>query len=195
MSYILGCIVCYLLGAVPFSVLFSRGMLHKDVRRYGSGNPGTSNMTRAFGIKYGLLVLLFDMAKGFGAVYLGQWIMGPLGAYFGALCAVAGHNWPIYLKFKGGKGVATTVGVMLAFVPYITLIAMACFLVVLAVSRYFSLGSLVCLGLVWVLVICLHFADTYLVVLCSVLVLVAFVQHRANIRRLKNGTENRFGSK
>jgi acyl-phosphate glycerol 3-phosphate acyltransferase len=195
MSYILGCIVCYLLGAVPFSVLFSRGMLHKDVRRYGSGNPGTSNMTRAFGIKYGLLVLLFDMAKGFGAVYLGQWIMGPLGAYLGALCAVAGHNWPIYLKFKGGKGVATTVGVMLAFVPYITLIAMACFLVVLAVSRYFSLGSLVCLGLVWVLVICLHFADTYLVVLCSVLVLVAFVQHRANIRRLKNGTENRFGSK
>ncbi len=195
MSYVLGCIVCYLLGAVPFSVLFSRGMLHKDVRRYGSGNPGTSNMTRAFGIKYGLLVLLFDMAKGFGAVYLGQWIMGPLGAYLGALCAVAGHNWPIYLKFKGGKGVATTVGVMLAFVPYITLIAMACFLVVLAVSRYFSLGSLVCLGLVWVLVICLHFADTYLVVLCSVLVLVAFVQHRANIRRLKNGTENRFGSK
>ena len=191
----MGCIVCYLLGAVPFSVLFSRGMLHKDVRRYGSGNPGTSNMTRAFGIKYGLLVLLFDMAKGFGAVYLGQWIMGPLGAYLGALCAVAGHNWPIYLKFKGGKGVATTVGVMLAFVPYITLIAMACFLVVLAVSRYFSLGSLVCLGLVWVLVICLHFADTYLVVLCSVLVLVAFVQHRANIRRLKNGTENRFGSK
>ena len=183
MSYVLGCIVCYLLGAVPFSVLFSRGMLHKDVRRYGSGNPGTSNMTRAFGIKYGLLVLLFDMAKGFGAVYLGQWIMGPLGAYLGALCAVAGHNWPIYLKFKGGKGVATTVGVMLAFVPYITLIAMACFLVVLAVSRYFSLGSLVCLGLVWVLVLCLHFADTYLVVLCSVLVLVAFVQHRANIRR------------
>ena len=107
MSYVLGCIVCYLLGAVPFSVLFSRGMLHKDVRRYGSGNPGTSNMTRAFGIKYGLLVLLFDMAKGFGAVYLGQWIMGPLGAYLGALCAVAGHNWPIYLKFKGGKGVAT----------------------------------------------------------------------------------------
>ena len=195
MSYVLGCIVCYLLGAVPFSVLFSRGMLHKDVRRYGSGNPGTSNMTRAFGIKYGLLVLLFDMAKGFGAVYLGQWIMGPLGAYLGALCAVAGHNWPIYLKFKGGKGVATTVGIMLAFVPYITLIAMACFLVVLAVSRYFSLGSLVCLGLVWVLVLCLHFADTYLVVLCSVLVLVAFVQHRANIRRLKNGTENRFGSK
>lgn len=195
MNYVLGCIVCYLLGAVPFSVLFSRGMLHKDVRRYGSGNPGTSNMTRAFGIKYGLLVLLFDMAKGFGAVYLGQWIMGPLGAYLGALCAVAGHNWPIYLKFKGGKGVATTVGIMLAFVPYITLIAMACFLVVLAVSRYFSLGSLVCLGLVWVLVICLHFADTYLVVLCSVLVLVAFVQHRANIRRLKNGTENRFGSK
>ena len=195
MSYVLGCIVCYLLGAVPFSVLFSRGMLHKDVRRYGSGNPGTSNMTRGFGIKYGLLVLLFDMAKGFGAVYLGQWIMGPLGAYLGALCAVAGHNWPIYLKFKGGKGVATTVGVMLAFVPYITLIAMACFLVVLAVSRYFSLGSLVCLGLVWVLVLCLHFADTYLVVLCSVLVLVAFVQHRANIRRLKNGTENRFGSK
>ena len=195
MSYVLGCIVCYLLGAVPFSVLFSRGMLHKDVRRYGSGNPGTSNMTRAFGIKYGLLVLLFDMAKGFGAVYLGQWIMGPLGADLGALCAVAGHNWPIYLKFKGGKGVATTVGVMLAFVPYITLIAMACFLVVLAVSRYFSLGSLVCLGLVWVLVLCLHFADTYLVVLCSVLVLVAFVQHRANIRRLKNGTENRFGSK
>ena len=195
MSYVLGCIVCYLLGAVPFSVLFSRGMLHKDVRRYGSGNPGTSNMTRAFGIKYGLLVLLFDMAKGFGAVYLGQWIMGPLGAYLGALCAVAGHIWPIYLKFKGGKGVATTVGVMLAFVPYITLIAMACFLVVLAVSRYFSLGALVCLGLVWVLVLCLHFADTYLVVLCSVLVLVAFVQHRANIRRLKNGTENRFGSK
>ena len=195
MNYVLGCIVCYLLGAVPFSVLFSRGMLHKDVRRYGSGNPGTSNMTRAFGIKYGLLVLLFDMAKGFGAVYLGQWIMGPLGAYLGALCAVAGHNWPIYLKFKGGKGVATTVGVMLAFVPYITLIAMACFLVVLAVSRYFSLGSLVCLGLVWVLVICLHFADTYLVVLCSVLVLVAFVQPRAHIRRLKNGTENRFGSK
>ncbi len=195
MSYVLGCIVCYLLGAVPFSVLFSRGMLHKDVRRYGSGNPGTSNMTRAFGIKYGLLVLLFDMAKGFGAVYLGQWIMGPLGAYFGALCAVAGHNWPIYLKFKGGKGVATTVGVMLAFVPYITLIAMACFVAVLVVSRYFSLGSLVCLGLIWVLVLALHFTDTYLMVLCSVLVLAAFVQHKANIRRLKNGTENRFGSK
>lgn len=79
MSYVLGCIVCYLLGAVPFSVLFSRGMLHKDVRRYGSGNPGTSNMTRAFGIKYGLLVLLFDMAKGFGAGVFGAVDHGAFG--------------------------------------------------------------------------------------------------------------------
>lgn len=194
MRFVFGCLLCYLLGGIPFSVLFSRGLLNNDVRRHGSGNPGTSNMTRAFGIKYGLLVLLFDMAKGFGAVYLGQWLMGPMGAYLGGLCAVAGHNWPVYLQFKGGKGVATTVGVMLAFVPCLTLISMACFLAVLLVTRYFSMGSLVCLGLIWILVLAFHFSNTYLVVLCSLLVLVAFLQHRTNIKRLINGTENKFGA-
>ena len=193
MNYLLGCVLCYLLGGIPFSVLFSRGLLSNDVRSHGSGNPGTSNMTRAFGVKYGLLVLLFDMAKGFAAVYLGQWLMGDLGAYIGGLCAVVGHNWPVYLKFKGGKGVATTIGVMLAFAPYLTLICMACFLTVLLISRYFSLGSLVSLGLLWILILLFHFSQTYLVVLCTVLVFAAYIQHTPNIKRLKNGTENKFG--
>ncbi len=192
MNIVLGVLACYLVGAIPFSVLFSRLLLNSDVRKHGSGNPGTSNMARAFGVPAGLLVLLFDMGKGYLAVLIGQALMGPAGLYFGAMFAIVGHNWPIYLKFKGGKGVAATMGVMLAFAPYLTIIAMVVFVLTLLITRYFSVASLTSLCLLWLLVLIVHFAFWPLVLLCTVLVALAFAQHQPNIKRLKNGTENKF---
>ena len=135
MNYLLGCVLCYLLGGIPFSVLFSRGLLSNDVRWHGSGNPGTSNRTRAFGVKYGLLVLLFDMAKGFVPVYayvhMTQMNLAESNGLALVLAApVAGHIFPVWRHFKGGKGIAVSFGSLLGLIPmwYPVLSLAGCFL-------------------------------------------------------------------
>ena len=192
MNYIIVSAVSYLIGSISTSVIISKLILKDDVRKHGSGNPGTSNMMRTFGIKLGLLVLVLDMLKGFIAAYIGLVVIGQEGVYYGALASVLGHNWPIFMKFKGGKGVATTVGASLVMIPWGTGIAILVFLVVLFTTKYFSLGSLSCLFTIWLMVLLFHFSDTEMFMTSTLLTVLSLFQHRENIKRLIAGNENKM---
>lgn len=193
MNYVWALLQGYVLGAIPTSVLISKLCFRDDIRRHGSGNPGTSNMTRTYGYKYGVLVLIGDMLKGFLGAWFGSLLLGPNGLYYGGLAAVIGHNWPVFLKFKGGKGVATTMGVMLAILPWWTLGACALFALVLFTSRYFSLASLVAIVFLWVVTLVGYASNTTLFLFVTLLTLLIFLRHRSNIDRLLSGTENKLG--
>lgn len=192
MNLIWVCIIGYLIGSISTSVIISRLVLQDDIRQHGSGNPGGSNMIRTFGMKYGLLVLFLDAMKGLAAVLIGRYFVGEQAVYYCALAAVIGHNWSIFLKFKGGKGVATTVGAMLGIVPWATLIAIVVFLIVIFTTRYFSLGSLATLITIWLIILIRHFSNVELFMTSTLLTVLSIYQHRQNIVRLKNGTENRL---
>lgn len=185
-------IIGYLLGSVPTSVLISKFILHDDIRNHGSGNPGSSNMIRTFGVRLGLLVLVLDILKGLLSALIGRWMVGEMGPYYGALAAVLGHNWSVFLRFNGGKGVATTVGACLILMPYGTLAGIVIFILVLFSSKYFSLGSLCCLATIWLSILVFQLADTPLFMTSTLLSLLAVYRHSDNIKRLRAGTENQM---
>jgi glycerol-3-phosphate acyltransferase PlsY len=195
----------YLLGSIPSGYLLIRLFRHQDIRSVGSGNIGTTNVLRSGGKGLGAVTFLIDTLKGCAAVYLGT-LLGVLLApnapvrtmqALAALCAVLGHMFPVWLGFKGGKGVATGFGVFLVAAPWAALAAIAVFSLVLALNRYVSLASIA--GSVsfpvfaWLLVhgdrpwffIAVQFAVAFLVI----------AKHRQNIRRLLSGTEPRFSSR
>ena len=184
----------YLLGSVSFAVLVSRVLHQADPRSYGSGNPGATNVLRGGSRVAALLTLVGDAAKGAAAVWLGSQVDdGGLVAIACGAAAFAGHVFPLFLRFRGGKGVATFLGVLLAFQPWVGLACCAIWLGVAAASRYSSLASLsaaiaapVLLGLV----------DEQRAVLGVVLAMTALMvwRHRANIAKLRAGTEARIGA-
>jgi glycerol-3-phosphate acyltransferase PlsY len=202
-------VAAYLLGSIPTGYLLIRIFRHEDIRAIGSGNIGATNVLRSGGKSLGLSTFLIDMLKGCAAVYLGG-LTGLLLAAHGfpigsvrnfealaALCAVLGHMFPVWLHFRGGKGVATGFGVFLVAAPLAALAAISVFFLVLLISRYVSLASI--LGsagfpvFAWLLVdgdrpplfIAVQFIVAFLVI----------AKHHQNIRRLLNGTESRFGAK
>ncbi|MEW9699008.1 glycerol-3-phosphate 1-O-acyltransferase PlsY [Paenibacillus sp. SI8] len=191
-------IVGYLLGSISFSYLFGKWFKGIDIRKHGSGNAGATNTLRVLGKGPAILVLLLDGFKGVGAVYLGKWVApGADEIWIPVLCglaAIVGHNWPIYFGFRGGKGIATTIGVMatLCFIP--TVIAGVTAIVIIAITRFVSLGSLILTALLPFLI---WGMDRPLPVLwISILLCVfAFVRHRTNIVKLLQGKENKLGQK
>ncbi len=212
-SFVLLPLGAYVLGSTPFAVLIasSKGI---DLRRHGSGNVGATNVGRVVGRKWGYLCFLLDVAKGFGPVF----VAGMLFRHYGdgvsrteqaawiltAFAAVAGHVLSFWLKFRGGKGVATSLGVVLGFWPYFTLPGLAAFAVWIAVTlrwRYVSLGSIVAAGafpvllvaaaLLWQWDLGLLWPLLAFAVLMSALIIL---RHRPNIARLRAGTENRIGA-
>lgn len=210
-------IVTYLAGAVPFGWLLVKATRGVDLREVGSRNIGATNAGRMFGFHYFLIIFVLDLAKGFLPVFfLGPWIadhypcdkcpaLESSMAAFLALCAVIGHMFPIYLRFRGGKGVATGLGVALALSWQVSAIAFGAFLLMLLLSRYVSVSSIVAAV---VAPIVHHFVPSNLTtppdpwgsdllitlffIASSILVLV---KHRTNIRRLLAGTEPRLFSK
>ncbi|WP_138492972.1 glycerol-3-phosphate 1-O-acyltransferase PlsY [Paenibacillus pinistramenti] len=197
---VLAVIISYLLGSVSFSVLMAKGLKGIDIRNHGSGNAGATNTLRVLGKGPGILVLVLDILKGVVAVLLGRWLGGS-SEWVPALCGLAsiiGHNWPVYFRFKGGKGIATTVGVMacLAFIP--VLCAAIILIIVVAITRYVSLGSLllVLLTPVFMLIFSSNGADFWPNFWASVLICIfAFWRHRSNIVKIAQGRENKLGSK
>lgn len=195
MEYILPAIINYLLGSVSFSYLMVKWTTKTDIRTQGSGNAGATNTLRVLGIKFAVLVLALDIAKGIGAVWIGiafssdnLWVHVVSG-----LAVIVGHNWPIFLGFRGGKGIATTIGVLatLAFLPalYAGIIAIA----LVAITRYVSLGSLVFTALTPISLLITQSPDPYLV--ASVLIFIfAWIRHRTNIVKLIKGKENKLGA-
>lgn len=202
----LSLVVAYLLGSIPFAVIISRLMGLNDPRHFGSGNPGATNVLRSGNKLAAALTLLGDAAKGAVAVYLAQLIVNYYGwstVLVGA-CAIAvflGHVFPISLGFKGGKGVATAVGILLAIQPWLALACIATWLVVAVLSRYSSLAAIAAAvlapayyligagpGTAWPM----HKA---LAISIGVISLLLLWRHEANIRRLLLGTESRIGQK
>lgn len=182
-------ILAYLLGSVPVGLLLAR-LKGKDPRGVGSGNIGATNVMRAAGKTMGVVTLVGDVLKGF----LPTWLAGLLGLAVPVvgLAAFLGHLFPVYLRFKGGKGSATALGVLLAFSPLAALIDIIVFAFILVRWRYVSLGSLVCAALMPALLLVLGAPGLY-VIPSAVMAVLIFIKHRANISRLVAGRENRIG--
>ena len=191
----------YLIGSIPSGLVIGK-LKGIDVRQYGSGNIGTTNVLRTLGAKYGAIVLIADVFKGVVAVLLARYIIEtPTGEMAAGFAAVAGHDWSLFLKFKGGRGVATSLGGLLPMAmpaPLTGIIGLAVFVLVIAVTRYVSLGSIV--GSVSAVVVMAVFWGVgrvpwqYLVYIAVVVALIVY-QHRDNISRLMSGTESKFGQK
>ncbi|MEW6049630.1 MAG: glycerol-3-phosphate 1-O-acyltransferase PlsY [Candidatus Zixiibacteriota bacterium] len=195
-------VLSYLLGAVPFGLLVARGFGVPDIRALGSRNIGATNVWRVIGPKAAVWVYVLDIGKGAVAVPLARVVdqdLMPRELFFTlcGLAAVIGHIFPVYLKFRGGKGVNTALGVMVTLLPLETAICLILFLATVALTRYISLGSMLgATGLAAVLLIerfALHRELSLIYVgLGLVMMVIVVLAHRSNIRRLVDGTENRF---
>ena len=200
-----GITIAYFCGAIPFGIVVTRIVKGVDVRSFGSGSSGFTNVYRVAGICPGIIVAFLDIAKGFVAVMLVASCfhhpdVGISITHFQIICgcaAVLGHIFTIFARFKGGKGVLTSLGVCVGLFPFETGIAVAVFVIVFALSRYISAGSLVAaasLPLIFIgeNLIFQKEVDNTLLVLACVLAVVIFYAHRENIKRLIRGEENKF---
>lgn len=193
LKYILIAVAAYLLGSFSTGILVAKKAGH-DIRSEGSKNTGASNALRILGIKGGALVFLGDFIKAGLAVELGWLLMGLYGAMLGGLCVVLGHNWPVFFGFKGGKGIACSTAVLLFTFPWQAVIAIVLCLLVIWLTRYISVGSLTMLFVfsVLLLITCPFLPQSTWALL---LLALGTYRHRANLVRLKNGTENKIGQK
>lgn len=195
----------YLVGSFPSSLVIGRALKGVDVREHGSGNSGTTNTIRVLGFGWGLIVFVLDALKGalpvVAAYLLWGWVGDGLHWFFGGAAAgtgaMLGHIFPLYAGFKGGKGVATGAGILAALLPLTLLPALGIFGIVLVISGYVSLSSMVAAATLvpWYLLFSRFAepaADISAAVLCGVLTLVVILLHRKNIARLAAGTESRF---
>jgi len=198
-------IAAYLLGSVPTGYLLVRIFRHQDIRQAGSGNIGATNVLRSGGKVLGAVTFLLDVLKGSASVYLGG-LLGSLLApgaatlnmrALAALCAVLGHIFPVWLRFKGGKGVSTGFGVFLVAAPWAALAAISVFVIILVLTRYVSLASI--LGAASFPLFAWRFTlaerPPFFVAVEIAVALIIILKHHQNIRRLLDGTESRMGSK
>ena len=206
-AYIIVGIVAYLIGSISFSVIFSKKMAGFDVREKGSGNAGATNMLRSVGKKAAVLTLLCDALKGVVAIIFAI-IVGAIAkesdkallVQIAGILVVVGHTYPVFFGFKGGKGVATALGVLLMTNWKIGLICLVFALVIMALTRIVSAGSVVAAVLFPVLVLFMHTnytiseGSSYFVYSIILAVIVLF-NHRSNIKRILNGTENKLSFK
>ena len=189
----LGALLAYLIGAIPVGLLVARAAGGVDIRRQGSGNIGATNVLRTLGPAAGIVTLLGDVAKGYVAVAVAGWLGArPDWQGAGAVLAVAGNCWSPFLRFRGGKGVATGLGAFLALAPWAIVPSAAVWVALLASFRYVSLASmLACLGLP--LGVALLGYPWQSASAAGAAAAIILVRHRENLRRLMQGTESRLG--
>ncbi|MEG6585701.1 glycerol-3-phosphate 1-O-acyltransferase PlsY [Dendrosporobacter sp. 1207_IL3150] len=186
--------ISYVLGSIPNGLIIGRSFCDIDLRQFGSKNIGATNAYRVLGPWPALWVFLTDAAKGVLGVYIGQFLDGSaLALLIGGIAAIAGHNWSIFLKFKGGRGVATGLGVIAILVPKVTAIVFAVWAVIVYISRYVSLASIVAAALVPILMWLFNekIEFYYFGLLAAAFVIV---RHRPNIERLLKGNELKIKS-
>ncbi len=197
-NFIISIAAAYLLGSLPFSYIFGklRGI---DIRNYGSGNVGATNALRVLGTKIGIITLLLDMGKGLLAVEIGRYLLPGVNEGFYiliGLIAITGHIFTIFLSFKGGKGVATSAGVFIDLLPLPCLFALLLFVIIVLLSRYVSLGSILAAGFLFLYVltsnIINNFTDWQYLAVVSLVAGFIIIRHKANIVRLLAGTENKI---
>jgi glycerol-3-phosphate acyltransferase PlsY len=183
-------VTAYLVGSIPFGVVIGKLFYGVDVRQHGSGNVGTTNVFRVLGKKAGIAVLICDMLKGYVPAVIAAWLFHPWFAIFIAAAPVVGHIYSVFLKFKGGKGIATGAAVVLALVPVVFAIILVVWIVLVLTTRYVSVASLVAATLVPVLTIVFREPLPYEIAGVLVAVIVWWA-HRGNLQRLRSGQENR----
>lgn len=190
----LGCLVFgYLLGSVPFGLILTRMAGLGDVRKIGSGNIGATNVLRTGNKKLAAATLLLDAFKGTAAAAIAASVFGIEAGIAAGFAAFLGHLYPVWLGFKGGKGIATYIGVLLGLAPLIVLVFAAVWLVMAKLSRYSSLSALVATLVVPVVLLASGYGKVGL--LFVVMSVITWIKHRANIQRLLAGTEGRIGEK
>lgn len=194
MQEILLVILCYLIGSVPFSYIFSRLLGGVDIRSKGSGNVGATNVLRNLGVKAAILAFIGDLFKGFITTWIAFTWGGPLLVFLCPAAAMIGHCYPIFLKFKGGKAVATAGGIALYISPLIFVILILIFSAVVLFSRYVSLGSLIVAVLLPILALFFDLNIEIIILFFFAASLVIY-KHKENINRLRNGTESKISSK
>lgn len=195
MTTVLSLLIGYLLGSIASSIILGKLLAGIDVRQHGSGNAGATNTFRVLGPKIAAGVLLVDALKGVAAVLTAKALgVSDVIVVLTGIAVIAGHNWPVFFNFRGGKGIATTIGVMLSFAPEPTLAAGIIGLAVLFFTRYVSLAALVFTSL---MPLSIYLNDLHVAYFWFALVvaLMAIWRHRANIGRLLTGRESKIGAK
>ncbi|WP_268753524.1 glycerol-3-phosphate 1-O-acyltransferase PlsY [Aerococcus urinaehominis] len=182
-------LVAYIIGSIPSGILLGKYVYHKDPRQFGSGNIGTTNAFRVFGVKGGLIVFLCDALKGAIPVWLAMWLNPQVHPLLVGIVAVIGHSFSLFLNFKGGKAVATSFGVAFAFLPIFALLAIGVFFVCLYFSRMVSLSSLVGTGAAFFM--SFYYQDWLFSLIVGLIWLLMIIRHRPNLERIKNGTESK----
>ncbi|WP_280768240.1 glycerol-3-phosphate 1-O-acyltransferase PlsY [Salipaludibacillus daqingensis] len=200
MTSAIAIILSYLIGAISFSYVIGKKFKQLDIRDHGSGNAGATNTLRVMGLAPAIAVLLLDCAKGIVAVWIGFWLSGgdPMIAAASGFASIIGHNWPIYYGFRGGKGVATTIGVLAALVFFPALIAGVIAILSIVITRFVSLGSLLfMLGTTIIAALSFDYFDYpfYFVYFLVGITGLSFWRHRSNIERLLKGEESKLGQK
>ena len=196
-------IIVYLIGSIPFAYIYAKVFRKIDIREHGSGNVGATNVVRVLGTKAGVIVLLLDMLKGFVPVLIFthcigwtkdiQWVPVLIGIF-----AILGHTFTVFLSFKGGKGVATSAGVFLALSPYAVIGTLLLFAIIVWISKYVSLGSMVAalfLVLVQTFMYYQGYSNPYILAFALILAFFIIYKHKSNISRLIKGTENKLSFK
>lgn len=211
MTALITIIAAYLIGSINFAVIFAKAFLKKDVRDLGSGNAGTTNVMRNAGFLPGALTFVCDALKGFVASFMGKlvfeyiinnsgdvWAEGIYGAYICGLACMLGHVFPIFFQFKGGKGVATSVGIFAVCSPIAIVLGLAAFAISLLISKYVSLSSIIATVIVVIFSVIFSDKDASIlpqVLLCLAMAVIVITKHKDNIKRLLSGTESKIGKK
>ncbi len=201
-------IAAYLIGSINFAVIFAKAFLKKDVRELGSGNAGATNVLRSAGLLPGILTFVFDALKGFAASYMGKivfdyifnqtssdWMVPIFGAYLCGTACMLGHIFPFFFDFKGGKGVATSVGIFAVCCPIAIISGLLVFTLVTIFSKYVSLGSVIATAVVVILSIIFYDRTAALlpqVFLALAMGAIVIVKHKENIKRLIAGNESKI---
>ncbi len=200
MNNVILAVAAYLIGSINFSILLSRIIGKQDIRKSGSGNAGATNMLRTYGKKMGVITLLLDVLKGIVAILICRILdVGVEWEYVCAVAVILGHNFPLYFGFKGGKGVATSLGTVLMLDWKIGLIVAVVAISIMATTRYVSLGSIIG-GIIFIIaqiISMLLIGEFNLTILVCVIIMgtLLVARHHANIKRLLNGTESKLGAK
>jgi len=191
--YFLG---AFLLGAIPFGKIIGRFIAGMDIARHGSGNIGASNVARTMGVKWGLLTLFLDALKGFFPVFLFARLIpeAPLGPSIVGLCALLGHQFSPFLRFRGGKGVSTALGVYLAIAPGLCVVGLALFVMIVYIWDFISLGSMISACSIPLLLLASG-RPGGVVAAAAIMAILVCIKHRDNIRRMATGRENQWRKK
>lgn len=196
LRFVIVAILSYIIGSFSPAYVLGKVFKKKDIRQYGSGNAGTTNAIRVFGKKIGIMAFLIDVLKGVIAVYIGYKLSGYNGKLVGGFFVVIGHNWPIFLNFKGGKGIATSFGVLLSIHWLTAVVSLMFFIVVAIITKYVSLSSIVSAIVTPIAVIITKRPfDKSFFIMTLLLAILAIYRHNSNIKRLIEGKEYRIGDK